>query len=486
LTPELLRTVTAFLKLAEERFGKVSEALAAGSGNIRPLIRREELTRHVVESLESSNEYKELISAVRSLSDADKKAPDRPVFDTTDRDVGTYLRKSGFYLGLAAGESPQPDGIASGLRSAFTESSTYTAHFYAPLGYTYLETPVLRCPGFEIRQYSHQELDELLNSDIVRTFNPKAEIDVSDLVEHNILHCWAELASPPQLSKDFLEEIGQPQTLSSVADPLHNPLRLIALLNWLPERSSDTENPDLSLEGPMLWPVIPYWIGRDDSPFSIPNAPDRGATKIGDFIEYDGTFHYQGFLFDEGISRGIENRMQVLSRQLLSIKGVGKPWRFVFTSVDFLVEAMLSAAVQRLLWGFVAIEALLGERNPPGGLEAAIGRRLANLLGRTKKERKDLRRNFSNLYDLRSRIMHGDQSPKEPLPDDLFLAERPIWLARAACCNLIKILGEVSPSFEGTSSKPPSRQEILRLLDTRNWAGMRDFLNSLPSNSPLF
>lgn len=78
---------------------------------------------------------------------------------------------------------------------------------------------------------------------------------------------------------------------------------------------------------------------------------------------------------------------------------------FIYAATRFMVKGFLSAGLDQLLWHITAIEALLGENS--GNLLDTLKRRLSMILGTTEKDRKATRKEFGELYDFRSRLVHG-------------------------------------------------------------------------------
>ena len=90
-------------------------------------------------------------------------------------------------------------------------------------------------------------------------------------------------------------------------------------------------------------------------------------------------------------------------------------WRFASTALNFLEKAFLSSGAEQLLWHITTIEALVGE-NVDAGLTRLLKTRVGRALGNTMEERRQIGKNFDELYSLRSDLVHGNAT----LPDREF------------------------------------------------------------------
>ena len=121
----------------------------------------------------------------------------------------------------------------------------------------------------------------------------------------------------------------------------------------------------------------------------------------------------------------------------------------------------------------------LGKRGP--GVTASLAKRIAAILGTTKKERKRLKKQFEDLYDLRCALVHGRQFEQDTHRKQLFEAR---MMAMRVTIWFVHYLGDIAARInEGTwRSKVPTREDFRILLD-RSEAD-RDRLSALLSNLP--
>ena len=137
-------------------------------------------------------------------------------------------------------------------------------------------------------------------------------------------------------------------------------------------------------------------------------------------------------------------------------------------SLSFLLKAWNSNGLDQLLWEVVSIEALLGE-NPE--IIKKIKRRIEVLLGPqiplpgTVGKHKDLastKRLFDELYDLRSKLVHG--APLESAEENFL--QIGLGLAREVVTRMLVILSKLAGLLANKKlDRFPARAEILEALD---------------------
>src|SRR5438093_11468497 len=109
------------------------------------------------------------------------------------------------------------------------------------------------------------------------------------------------------------------------------------------------------------------------------------------------------------------------------------------------------------------MEALLGEKKE--GLTNLLARRLALVLGGTEQERKQIKKSFQDLYDLRSRLVHGDGKLLDQKTHEKQLREARNLARR----TLVWFLNYVDHVLHETrhDSALPTREELLSVLDLK-------------------
>ena len=140
--------------------------------------------------------------------------------------------------------------------------------------------------------------------------------------------------------------------------------------------------------------------------------------------------------------------------------------------------------LEQLLWHITALEALLGEER---GIRKSIAKRSAAILGTTKTERKGLKKQFEDLYDLRCALVHGRQFKEDVHRKQLFEAR---MMAMRVTIWFVHYLGEMAARIkeESWQGEVPDREDLVILLDRRSRNAdqkrLQAILNDLPTGFP--
>jgi Apea-like HEPN len=150
-------------------------------------------------------------------------------------------------------------------------------------------------------------------------------------------------------------------------------------------------------------------------------------------------------------------------------------WHFIHVAILFLQYAFASKGRQRLLSYITVIEALLGEQKETVGLKNLLQRRLKIILGKNR---------FDQLYDLRSKLVHGDEKMRDPMPVERIREARD--LAHKALIWFLHYLDHVRQTTRDDEGLP-TREELLSLLDRDNTESrerVKQLLEVLPADFP--
>jgi len=90
-------------------------------------------------------------------------------------------------------------------------------------------------------------------------------------------------------------------------------------------------------------------------------------------------------------------------------------WDFLDIAMGYLAKALLTKDhLEQLLWNITVLEALLNEEGEKDGITGNIKRRLCLILGENDQKKIDsIRKSFGDLYDFRSKLVHGKSLKKE-------------------------------------------------------------------------
>ena len=99
---------------------------------------------------------------------------------------------------------------------------------------------------------------------------------------------------------------------------------------------------------------------------------------------------------------------------LTSLKHLDNEWQFMKIALSYLLKSSFTTnGAEKLLWNIAILEALFGRRNE--NIINKVAERTSKILGNTKNEIKEIKKEIKNLYDIRSRTVHGDKEILKPI-----------------------------------------------------------------------
>jgi hypothetical protein len=131
----------------------------------------------------------------------------------------------------------------------------------------------------------------------------------------------------------------------------------------------------------------------------------------------------------------------------------------------YLVKGFFAEGFEQLLWHITAIDALLGDDAP--GAANRLARRVAAILGSTRNEQSMIRERFRELYDFRSRFVHGAPIEKQALTDHLRDARE---TARAMLVWFLAFLTHIHDVMRREGLQVPTRKVLLQMIDLNSRA----------------
>jgi hypothetical protein len=186
---------------------------------------------------------------------------------------------------------------------------------------------------------------------------------------------------------------------------------------------------------------------------------------------------------DERETEVFKTMMQRLDPIASTVRARRDNWPFVEVALGFFVKAFFSKGLEQLLWHITVLEALLGKKGQ--GIEERLAPRLASILGRTVEEVRDIKKQFLELYEFRSDLVHGRPFRKTVDRKHLLIARQ---LTRRAVIWFLRYLHhiETTVATQVPPLEPPSRDGLLMLLDLEHdrSGSLGTVLNSLPREFP--
>jgi len=441
------------------------------------------------EALELTTEF---MQAVQTAAALERTETLRHWITGEDRyAVATFLRQSGAYLSLYAGELPSVSDIASRFGGLLLQSHL-SVTYLAPIELIQLSREQLKLERFSIRRFSRAELAATTQNHIREAFYPWATLDLEFLEDYWFLVATDTIPvrSPFDLTDIFDSRVkplytNYPQAIEKGLYPL-------VLYDWVdkfhPSKRGVRPIKREANDDP-LYPNFPFVVALSDYMLRAPEpAPDikemARDSYFDDAGEEGGDSPSVAFHFDEAGTQKFEEDLRELDARLRLIDQHQPEWRFVYTALGFLTKAFRTNGLEQLLWHITAIEAVLGQKLETG-LTNTLKRRIAEVFGRSADEKKRFKKQFDDLYAFRSDLVHGNAelSDKEIMKGHLAESRD---FARGVVAWATGFLACVAKGYPAETQPIPSREDLLLILDmeTRTRSSVATVLQGLPPGFP--
>lgn len=409
--------------------------------------------RQHVERAEVSPEFADLVKQTLISFPQDPA----PLDQTTMRsnEIGNFFRRSGCYASIYDRNQIDSTALLCTFAGEFRKDQIHIRYLVPLMFVDFYGYEVMEFRAFQIRRFSSAELSTILQNDIRQVFYESSWIDVRQIESY-----WFIDISGPKSGTSYSESHGlwlndhklfnvnvfgstiddrldyiaaRMMLTHTVADDGSTPFRADFATTLQEEFSAFPRLVELALEPLILfdWDSLYRWkpsMGPNslDIPFVLEIDDDylhplharpsvTQVSPIPDDLKtnsIDGAGHQvEGvfnplFLLDEESDAllSFATRTQAMFRRLRAAK---TQWHFLEISLLFLRKAFFSKGLQQLLWHITVLESLFGEKKE--GLTKLLRNRTSLALGRSEKERKEIRKSFDKIYDLRSRLVHGNE-----------------------------------------------------------------------------
>lgn len=477
-TDNLNRAWDKFSALASKRLCKVGCPVSQ-KGELRLIRNRNREILDAVSTLEESEEFNLLATELRSTTPSDSNRHIHIHLSFWKQPLRNFLRRSGYYLQLANREEQQTNVTLQKLLAAF-DNQDENITYLAPMELISLQTEEISCSTFKIQRFSQSELDNLLDTRLNEVLYPASVYDTEFLANYWFL-VVKDRRKPTQLF-DVLNmpwpSFGEVNLKYAPYPSLEKALRRLVFYDWRPDTSKGRDIQPSDWSG---WEgfKLPFVITLSDNCLKSPMR----APRI-----YPYTNEYLGKLPEIGNHLGkteTENLAQTISnvdRLLLAFETAEGNWPFVSRSLSFFTKAFFTEGLEQLLWHIASLEALIGEERE--GVTKRLGTRVGMILGESQKKRKELKKRFDEVYEVRSALVHGAEFKKQTMEGHLMqardFARRTLFWFLNFLSNTLSILGTANPEIL------PKREEILSAIDLGPAAitSLYGVLNSLPQEFP--
>ena len=231
---------------------------------------------------------------------------------------------------------------------------------------------------------------------------------------------------------------------------------------------------------------VPFVLQVDDDLLSPPSpVPDVSVLKPNDnsATGEDTQSPVIWISLDADETERFERFVQRVEHLFGAMKPREWGWEFLEVALGYFMKAFQSDGLEQLLWHVTALEALIGEKG--GGVTDRLARRLSAILESTERKRKDIQKQFKELYEFRSDLVHGNIFKEKVLVHHL--AEARIF-TRQTLLWFLHYLHAAQPRISDNqqSAKPPSRDILLANLDLEGdrRQSLRGLIDMVPAGFP--
>jgi hypothetical protein len=443
--------------------------------------------RGVVEDLETGAEFKELVAEVRLAFSADEyHGRDEALWAFALR---TFLRRSGYYLDLSEGKTLAHEDVIRRLADACRRQSKQVTYL-APMEYLYLGCDLMTFKRFMIRRFQKAELEGMLQQSVNEVFYPWAYVrDVGKLTWYSmIVVSEAEPMDRVASLGAGLAELGKITLRYTRYPGIASALQHLTLVDWEAPRAQGPGHTPAEWE---QWErfSVPFVMRLTDDLLSAPaQAPDLSILTTEPVFnpytgEEEGERPSSSIHLNEKESEGLRSYLERIEDLLERVMPHSATWPFFERAQGFVTKAFFTYELEQLLWHMAALEALLGENRE--GITDRIARRIGSILGPTAAEQKAIRKQFKELYDFRSDLVHGDEFGKQIWEGHLRDARN---LTRRVMLWFLHLMASIEPQVL-PGERPaalPNREELLLLLDLESSARARvsGLLTGVPAGFP--
>jgi hypothetical protein len=445
-----------------------------------------------LERLETGVEFRRLVEETRK-SDFPRFS-DKPVYGLSiwEHAVKNFFRRSGLYLDLTNNDVIDIDAVFQTYLEEFQRLETRVAYLIPIELVTFTES-FLDFGKFQIRRYSENELDVILENRINKVFYPNAVIDVKLIKDYWFIHVPPTI--PPTIHVTF-NDIGKVQLqYTRYPESVELILKRLVLFDWQVDHwrlTSPSASRETNLED-----LEKYWIGFGVPFVLVVNndlltrpriAPDTSRLAREPYFdpltqEEIGEIPTRLINLDEKETEELKVFIQRTDDILSKLEPLPDDWQFLNIALLSLMKAFFSDGLDQLFWHIITLEALLGEKGE--GVVKRLAKRIGRIQGRTKTERKNIRKQFRKLYDFRSDLVHGRDIEEHVYVGHLHNARD---LARKTILWFLRYLQAIQEAAlkEQTEGSVPTRDEILMIIDLDRSSRLRlsQLMPTLPSEFP--
>lgn len=373
----------------------------------------------IVEQLEKSEEFSRLVSNFSVAfggKPINKSVLSSASYYRTDSipryRLKNFFRRSKLYIKFFENNFDDVDVYFEHLWSVSNERKVETTFFRLLEGVSFPESDI-DFGKFKIQNFSKSELDKLVDNELNQIFYPYAVLDTKELQ-----NCWfivdKSYKTYPKID-EWPEKALDESLLVSRTFP-DRTIQLLSLFEWGNKSLTSGDDNDDKIFGWLKFSVPWSFHISDDifeNPSHIQDLPE---------LPYSPYFDTQGnevgmspvFYFDLETD-DLENLKSIVKKALAFFDSIDLEkckWTFLSRAMGYFAKAFFTKdKFEELLWHITVLDILLCEKNR---VMDNIRRRLGIIYGeKNKKKVKAVRKKFTELYDVRSDLVHGNSLVKK-------------------------------------------------------------------------
>lgn len=392
--------------------------------------------------------------------------------------VYNFFCRTGFYHKIYEGCDVNIHNLYEQFCTAF-QRKEFKTMYAAPMKEVEFSGRTLDFGDFRIQKFTASELDKMFTNEIHKTFYPEASFDSSVLSDY-----WFIVLEDIETIEERIDEYTQ-YTQGIVSErytrfprKLESALRPIILYDW----KSWDDGDDRSHEFPFEWDKfeIPFVLKNDGNVLGFPERHKPLVELYGQKFKRDWA---PPFLIHNNKETKLFKDFLLLTKKLIdNLELDSDELEYLNIALGYMLKAFFSKGFEGFVWHIVVLESLFGEK---GGVVEKLAKRISMILAETELQRKEIRKEFKKLYDIRCSILHGKKFEGTVYENHLWkardLARRSVlWYLH--CLNYFK-----QKAGHGSILKyPPNRSELLTLidLDRSSIPNIKALINSLPQGFP--
>jgi hypothetical protein len=442
--------------------------------------------QNAVEDLEESQLFSSLLENVQH--EVTSKGYHKGNISFWNNALRNVLRRSGYYSRIARSKKPTSKVELRRILSAFDRRHE-TVTYMAPMEYICLEQAKLRFRTFTIQKFGKAQLDHIFDVTLNELYLPWAVIDTATLSNY-----WFIVVKENRPIRSLgnpgidLRSFGKVDINYSPFPVLEKAFQRLVLFDWQPDYSRHKKPGERPEWQGWLGFKIPFVIRLSDNLLKAPQqTPTMSALETEPYFDPitneelgEQPSRYINLNGEE--TQVLARSIKATDRLIKNIELAPEVWSFLVRALGFQVKGFFAKGLEQLLWHITVLEALLGEDIP--GITKRLARRTAAVTGQSESERKKIKERFEELYDFRSRLVHGDKFKEQIWGGHLREARE---MARQSNFWFINLANKVLAANRGESlSSLPTRDELLALIDLRPDAIIQfaKIIRSEPSSFP--